>query len=414
MAVVVLGDLGRSPRMQYHALALAVNDGAVDLVGLEGAPLSDAVTAEPRIHSHRLSDSAFASRRAGGRRRFVWLSSLRAARQALGLFIRLMRLPTPAVVLVQSPPAVPTLAVAWLVARLRRARFVIDWHNLSHAILAVSLGDRHRAVRALARSERRWARRADGHLTVSHAMAEWLRREWGVQAQVVYDRPPAFFTRSTPELDHQSWARLARTLDLGDRRRPLVVCPTSWTPDEDFDLLLDALERTERALAHDPARVAGGLTVLMTGRGQLRDHFQHRLSRRQFQRVIVRTAWIEPGDYPSVIALADAGLCLHQSASGLDLPMKLADFRGAGVPVAAFDYAPVLSEVLTNGHEGVTFRDPGDLAALLVALASGRLDEVPKFAAARAWLAANPARRWNEEWTEHAAPRLGVIRTSAQ
>ena len=89
--------------------------------------------------------------------------------------------------------------------------------------------------------------------------------------------------------------------------------------------------------------------------------------------------------------MADAGLCLHQSASGFDLPMKLADFRGAGIPVCAYDYAPVLSEVLTPGHEGVTFRDPGELASLFVALARADLGKVPQFAAARTWLAANPA-----------------------
>ena len=50
--------------------------------------------------------------------------------------------------------------------------------------------------------------------------------------------------------------------------------------------------------------------------------------------------------------------------------MKVQDFRGAAVPVAAFAYAPVLGEVLTVGQEGVTFRDPGELAALLVLLAA--------------------------------------------
>jgi beta-1,4-mannosyltransferase len=113
----------------------------------------------------------------------------------------------------------------------------------------------------------------------------------------------------------------------------------------------------------------------------------------------VRTVWLEPGDYPVLVGMADAGLCLHQSSSGLDLPMKLADFRGAGVPVCAYDYAPVLAEAITPGHEGVTFRDPGELAALLLALASADLASVPNFAAARSWLAAHPAERWEEQWT---------------
>ena len=89
--------------------------------------------------------------------------------------------------------------------------------------------------------------------------------------------------------------------------------------------------------------------------------------------------------------MADAGLCLHQSSSGLDLPMKLSDFRGVGVPVCAYDYAPVLSEAITPGREGVTFRDPGELSAVLLALAAGDLSSVPKFAASRVWLAANLA-----------------------
>ena len=34
--VVVLGDLGRSPRMQYHALSIATHGGHVELVGYRG------------------------------------------------------------------------------------------------------------------------------------------------------------------------------------------------------------------------------------------------------------------------------------------------------------------------------------------------------------------------------------------
>ena len=34
--VVVLGDIGRSPRIQYHALSIAKHGGFVDLVGYTG------------------------------------------------------------------------------------------------------------------------------------------------------------------------------------------------------------------------------------------------------------------------------------------------------------------------------------------------------------------------------------------
>ena len=112
------------------------------------------------------------------------------------LFTTLMRIPKPSTILVQNPPAFPTLFVCWLVSRLRGARFVIDWHNLSHTIAAVRLGEHHRAVKALARSEKRWARRADLHLAVSKALADWLSREYRVKATVVYDRPAAPFEKA--------------------------------------------------------------------------------------------------------------------------------------------------------------------------------------------------------------------------
>jgi beta-1,4-mannosyltransferase len=401
--------------MQYHALALAVNAGDVDLVGLEGAPLHAALTSEPRLRSHRLSDGAFRSRASGGRRRFVLMSAARAGLQAGALLRALLRLPKPDVLLVQNPPAAPTMAVAWLVARLRGARLVVDWHNLSHSVLAVPLGEHHRAVRSLTRAERRWGRRADAHITVSQALSEWLQRQWGIRATVLYDRPTSFFAKPSLETASELWQRLARDLNLGARRLPLVVCPTSWTPDEDFDLLLEALERTDRTLiaerGKDPA--TADLAVLLTGRGALREEVERRIARRNFARVLVRTVWLEPADYPVLVGMADAGLCLHQSSSGLDLPMKLADFRGAGVPACAFDYAPVLGEVLTPGREGVTFRDPGELTQVLLALARADLSMVPAFAAARTWLTAHPVERWEEQWLRVAAPVLKPAAESA-
>jgi hypothetical protein len=52
-AVIALGDLGRSARMQYHAHALVSNGVHVDLVGLEGTPLSTRITSDPRFRPSR-------------------------------------------------------------------------------------------------------------------------------------------------------------------------------------------------------------------------------------------------------------------------------------------------------------------------------------------------------------------------
>lgn len=392
--------------MQYHALSLAEAGGEVDLIGLDGAGVMPAIASNSRIRVHRLPDRAFAGRASGGVRRFVLGSALRGVGQARRLFLMLMRIPKPDVILVQNPPAFPTLSIASLVARLRGARVVIDWHNLSHTIAAVKLGEGHRAVKSIARSERRWAKRTAVHLTVSKALAEWLSREYGIKATVVYDRPSVSFTRPSHAAAAELWGRIAKETQLTERP-PIVVCPTSWTPDEDFDLLLEALERAERALTKDaPAPPAPMLAVILTGRGVLRASFETRAARRDFKAIAIRTLWLEPADYPMLIGMADLGLCLHQSSSGLDLPMKLADLRGSDVPVATYDYAPVLSEVMTNGHEGVTFRDPGDLAHLLVDVARQSVAPDSALAKSRAWLIQHPPERWDTQWNAAARPVL--------
>lgn len=389
--------------MQYHAVSLAAAGSEVDLIGLEGAAVIPALASNPRVHVQRLTDRGFAGRAKGGVGRFVLGSAMRGISQGIALFSTLMRIPKPDTILVQNPPAVPTLFVSWLVCRLRGARFVIDWHNLSHTIVAVRVGERHRAVKAIKRSEKRWAKRADAHLTVSKALADWLAREYRVKATVVYDRPGAAFTRSSIDEAAELWTRISKAAGLNALRPPIVVCPTSWTPDEDFDLMLEALERAERQLR---GRGDEQLVVFLTGRGALRESFEARAARRNFKTIAVKTLWLEPADYPKLIGMADLGLCLHQSSSGLDLPMKLADLRGAGVPVAVFDYAPVLGEVLTAEHEGVTFRDPGDLADIFQAVAERSITSDSPLGQARAWLSQHPVENWDAQWNAAARPVL--------
>src|SRR5471032_609261 len=128
-AVVCLGDLGRSARMRYHAHALAANGVEVDLVGLEGTPLPRAITDERRITVHRIPTPRLKTRGelTGSTHAAAGLPD--ALRISYRLWRTLRTLPRPDLVLVQNPPAFPTLAVTWFSLHRRGVRFIIDWHN---------------------------------------------------------------------------------------------------------------------------------------------------------------------------------------------------------------------------------------------------------------------------------------------
>jgi len=344
--------------MQYHAEALAAHHVDVDVVACAGSALHAELRDHPRITCHLLPP---ARERAWPRALLLPAAAARAVVQALRLvWVFMVVLRKPDVILVQSPPAIPTLLVTVAAARLRGARLVIDWHNLAWAVLALGVGARHPIVGLARWYEHALGRRADAHLAVSDALREALAQRWGLApVTVLRDRPAARFAPLAPEA-RESWRRrLADTLGLGDRRPAIVVSPTSWTRDEDFDVLLEAVRRCEALVAGRPFP---DVLVLLTGRGARRAGFEAAAAALPGRRIHVRTLWLEPDDYPSALGAADLGLCLHRSASGLDLPMKIADMQGAGLPVCALDYGPCLDEMLRHDDTGLRFADAGALA----------------------------------------------------
>lgn len=368
--VVALADLGRCARIQYHARALADSGVAVDLVGLEGTPVSRAVSDMPRIVVHRLAPSTS---------RYLLESALGysgvafgdALRMAVRLWRCLRSLDAPDLVIVQNPPAFPTLLTTWLaVGTTRGVRFVIDWHNLGYSLLQKRLGRWHPAVRAARWLERRDARRADAHLCVSRGMAAFLERAFGLrQVQVLHDRPQAAFTA----LESHARDRFRQVLfgRMGIRSEPtgFIVCPSSWTEDEDFDVVIDAVidleERIRGWESGDARRRFPQLVILVTGDGRRRAQFERRFAGLPARRIQLRARWLEPSEYARIVGSADLGLCLHRSTSGLDIPMKIADLFGAGVPVCALDYGRCLAERVRHADNGLLFSSARQLSDIL-------------------------------------------------
>jgi beta-1,4-mannosyltransferase len=397
--------------MRYHAQALAANGVDVDLVGLEGTPMPRAITDESRISVHRITPPTLRIR--GGHTGSIYAVAglFDAALVSLRLWRTLRTLRRPDLVLVQNPPAFPTLAVCWFSLRRPGVRFVVDWHNLGYTLLQLRLGRLHPAVRLARWFERRDARRVEANLCVSRGLAAFLESRFAVKrAQVLYDRPASAFVpvdRAERELFRQAlFARVGiRASIVG-----FIVCPTSWTEDEDFDVVIDAVTQLEERIrgweAGSSSRRFPELLILVTGDGARRAEFERRFAGLPARRIQLRARFLEPEDYPRVVGSADLGLCLHRSSSGLDIPMKVADLFGAGVPVCALDYGACLAERVRHGDNGLLFSTGRQLADVLFDLFETFPSDQKMLERLRAGARKSARPTWEEGWAREAKPVL--------
>lgn len=425
--------------MQYHCTSLAaLPETDVALVGLRGERCIDDVENNPHVTQYLLS-APFAK---APRALWALTAPIKVMYQVCALFYTLLCLVRkPRAFLVQNPPAIPTLAVVMCVARFRGARVIVDWHNFGYSILALSLGARHPLVRLSEVYERILSRCADANLCVTGAMRLWLSAHWHVRATVLYDRPSAAFAPTPLPVRHALWTRLTPALpnvdhilslrpvnspsrpyntvagrtmqtvvgsdgvvNLFPNRPAILVSSTSWTADEDFNMFIDALQKLDDiASAPGPrGQALPNFLALITGKGPLRVAFEARVSTISWRRIMIRTLWLEHGDYPLLLGSADAGVSLHASSSGLDLPMKVVDMYGAGLPVLALDFA-ALPELVRHNHNGLVFRDAQQLAGQLESLFTGFPDNALATALRRG-VAETAGLRWAENWNVQAAP----------
>lgn len=258
--VVVIGDIGRSPRMQYHCYSLLQNGFKVNIIGyMETSPLAELVANEdfkvislqqpPELSLPSLLKYLF---------KCIWIS--------LTLWWALLKciiFEKSHLLLYQNPPAVPGLFVIYTVCIFRSCPVILDWHNYSHSILALSLPKRHILVRLTRKIEYAFGRLSNSNFCVTKAMQDDLKTHHEITATVLYDRPFSKFKPISLGEKHKLFMKLSEIypdlrqgpestvftfknkigiIESNRSRSAMIVSSTSWTTDEDFGILLTALE----------------------------------------------------------------------------------------------------------------------------------------------------------------------------
>ncbi|GAA5915759.1 hypothetical protein JCM5296_002648 [Sporobolomyces johnsonii] len=457
VALVVLGDIGRSPRMLYHAQSFVEHGYTTHIVAYRGSAPPKALAENPHTRFVYLP-TPLGWISGLPRPLFLLCAPFKVVFGAFGLLWALswrIRF-APSYIFIQNPPAIPTLPVVKLAAILRGGKVIIDWHNTGYSVLALRLGSRHPVVKLAKAIELFFGRSAYAHLCVTDAMKDQLVAEAHLKGRIAtfHDRPPSHFRRQAATEAHELFSRLevlhslsfpspsapdpaplpspdttlfSSPTGLLPDRPALLVSATSWTADEDFSILLGALELYESAARAYAAgegafKHVGGeergrlprVVVVITGKGEGKKAFEAEVERREkaWEWVRVRTAWLALDDYPKLLGSADLGISLHTSSSGVDLPMKVVDMFGCGLPVVALDFA-CIGELVQDGTNGRTFRTAQNLADRLVSLLRGFPDASPsdldvlgagirdaKYGGdrAQAWCS------WGENWDQVVAP----------
>ncbi|KAG9510197.1 Chitobiosyldiphosphodolichol beta-mannosyltransferase, partial [Fragariocoptes setiger] len=311
--VVVLGQLARSPRMQYHCLSLASNQYKVTVIGYGGLKSCASLEGNPNIEQNLMPEpfdfKHYMPTLFAYFTKTIW--------QALILMYSLLTSARPDIVLVQvlmdRPPDI--------------------YQPLSQ------------------REKRNF---------LSQIMPE-LKKFW------VTDLPKTEY--------HFDWD----PSDSNHTRPAIIISSTSWTEDEDFGLLLDALKLFDDQTSPDnltktiTVDVSPGKTVninpkllpqivcVITGEGPLKQYYKERIRQINFSnRVHITLPWLSSEDYARMVGASDFGVSLHKSSSGHDLPMKVVDMFGCQVPVISYRYN-CIHELVRERENGFLFENYREL-----------------------------------------------------
>jgi beta-1,4-mannosyltransferase len=340
--------------MQNHAVCLSkLPDSRVHLVGYNQTPLFASLQNADNVVIHAIKPFYDVPR---------FLFPLYAPIKILYLFFQLLMLiftlPRFELVLCQNPPTIPTIPFCWLLCLFKGKRFVIDWHNLGWSILKCN--NKTFGWRILKPIEYITGRWSTGNLAVTKALQEHLA-EQRIKSVVVYDKPSDLFKPT-----RESREKFAKQLGI-DEKSTWVISSTSWTPDEAVEMILDASDKLDKEISERKAKGENkdtSVTFILTGKGPNRRAFEAEVQGRNYANIEFRFEFLSYEDYAELLGACDAGVSLHYSSSGFDLPMKGLDMIGAGLPLLSIRYS-CIDELVQEGKNGLLFDDAAGLATVI-------------------------------------------------
>ncbi|XP_048763993.2 chitobiosyldiphosphodolichol beta-mannosyltransferase-like [Ostrea edulis] len=414
VCIVVLGDIGRSPRMQYHASSFGAEGFVVDIVGYGGSTPHSAVRNSEGITIHELWEPPAFLKTVPRLLGYI----VKVFFQSCTLGIKLLLLPKSGLIFLQNPPSIPTMAVCWVVCLMRGSKLLIDWHNYGYTILSLSLGNIHPLVKFSKWYEHAFGRMSHLNICVTNAMKQDLEENWKIKAETLYDRPADMFQCTSLPEAHNLFLKLSQQYEVFTNRdlhnstvfttqtedgkvaclkdRPaLIISSTSWTEDEDFGILLSALTEYDEDQKKDCSLPQ--LICVITGKGPQKEFYRTKIENHKWNGVKFCLPWLEAQDYPKLLGAADLGICLHASSSGLDLPMKVVDMFGCGIPVCALRFN-CISELVKDGQNGLLFQDSQELCQQLKTLMVDYKGGKTKLSQMKCNLEKFQKLRWHESW----------------
>lgn len=340
-AVLVVGDAGRSQRMQYHVASLAQHYPKIDFIGNFETSCIKEIEDNENIKKINLLQSATLN--------CFYLIYI------LTVVIKCK------ILLVQNTPAIPSLLIPMLlypILRYKGTTVIIDWHNLSYTISSQKYGRYHIYTVILQFVEWMSTKVFPLHICVSETFRSWLQDNYNIRPLTFYDKP-----YNCQQVDDDQKKKLLQNVlpyaNENDRPR-IIMTSTSWTADERFDILWNALGLLDKSFTDGNIH----FYIIISGKGEMRKHYETLLDSKPFDHIQVLMFWIDHTLYSQLLSCVDFGICLHDSTSGLDLPMKIVDMLGCGIPVLAKAYSGI-SELINPGLNGKLFNTEFELYSLM-------------------------------------------------